>query len=121
MKKIVNFFKALLYGIMPAIAGGCIVLDVVYAARNIKMIGVVSGWNVVLHFVLAVTEIFLAIALLYELGGHQINSRNWTKHVKSIQEESADTISSSTSDCETSNETTDTSSETKSKSKRKKS
>lgn len=111
MKKIFNFLKTLLYGIIPALVGGCIVLDVYYIIKNIQRITVGSGWEVVLYFALGVTELFLAVTLLFGLGSL----------VKNNAAESADNIDSSTSDCETSDEATNTSSDTKSKSKCKKS
>ena len=121
MKKIFNFLKALLYGMIPAIAGGAIVLDIYYVIQNIQRVTVGSGWEVVLYFALGVTELFLAFTLLYELGHLSISAKKWHKYLKNNLDESTDNIDSSTSDCETSDEATDTSSDTKSKSKRKKS
>lgn len=105
MKKILNFFKTLLFGIMPSIAGGCIVWDVHYIIKNIQAISTGSGWSVVLYFVLATIEAILAIILLYELGTIQLNSNKWIAHKK---EQDAQTIDSSSCDCETSNEAADT-------------
>jgi hypothetical protein len=118
MKTIFKFFKTLLYSIWPTLAGFCIAGDIHCIIRNIRAINTGSGWNVVLSFVLVVMEITLAIILLYELGWHQINSKNWVEYKKAID---AQTTDSSSCDCETSNEATDTSSDAKSKSKRKKS
>ena len=121
MKKIFNFLKTLLYGIIPALAGGCIVLDVYYIIKNIQRITVGSGWEVVLYFALGVTELFLAVTLLFELGSLNICAKKWHKHLKNNAAESADNIDSGTSDCETSDEAANTSSDAKSKSKCKKS
>jgi hypothetical protein len=121
MKKILKFIKTFLLGIFPALSGSLVALDVYFAIRNIQLINVSSGWPVVYYFALAATEIFLGACLIYELGDMYINSRNWTRYIKHIEAETADTIDSSASDNETSGEATDTSSETKSKGKRKKS
>ena len=106
MKKILNFFKALLYSFWPALAGLCIVMDVRYIIKNIQAINTGSGWSVVWSFVMAAIEVFLVIVLLYELGLHQINSRNWIAYKKELD---AQTIDSSSEDSETSDETADTS------------
>lgn len=121
MKKIFNFLKTLLYGIIPALAGGCIVLDVYCIITNIQRITVGSGWEVVLYFALGVTELFFAFVLLLELGHLNIAAKKWYKYLKNNSDKSTDNIDSSTSDCETSDKATDTSSDTKSKSKHKKS
>lgn len=118
MKKIFNFLKTLLYGILPAISGGLITLAIIYTINNIKSINTGSGWSVVLSFVLAFIEIILVLILLYELGTIQLNSNKWVAHKKELNTQ---TIDSSTSDNETSGEAINTSSDTKSKSKRKKS
>lgn len=118
MKKIINFLKTLVCGIMPAIAGGLIVLNVHYIIKNIQAINTGAGWSVVLSFLLATIESILTICLLYEFGVLQINSDQWVKYNKA---KAANTINSSTSDNETSDEATDTSSGNQSKSKRKKS
>lgn len=118
MKKIINFLKTLVCGIMPAIAGGLIVLDVIYIINNIKLINTGSGWSVVLYFVLAVIESILAVCLLYELGVIQMNSKQWVKYNKA---NAANTIAGSSEDNETSDEATDTSFGNQSNSKRKKS
>lgn len=118
MKKIFNFLKILLYGILPAISGGLIALDIMYIINNIKSINTGSGWSAIGYFTTATIELILAVCLLYELGVIQLNSKKWIAHKK---EETVNNINSSSSDCETSDETTNTSSETKSKGKRKKS
>ena len=118
MKKILNFLKTLLYGILPAISGGLIALDIMYIINNIKLINSGSGWSAVWHFTMATIELILAACLLYELGVIQLNSKKWIAHKK---EETVNNIDSSSSDCETSDEATDTSFNTKSKSKHKKS
>lgn len=118
MKKIFNFLKTLLYGILPAISGGSIALAIIYIINNIKSINTGSGWSVVGYFTTAIIELILAVYLLYELGVIHLNSNKWIAHKK---EQDAQTIDSSSEDSETSNEATDTSSETKSKGKRKKS
>lgn len=104
MKKIFNFLKTLLYGILPAISGCSITLAIMYIINNIKSINTGSGWSVVLSFVLALMETILAVYLLYELGVIQLNSKKWIAHK---QEETANNIESSSSDCETSDETAD--------------
>lgn len=103
MKKILNFLKALLYGILPAIAGGCITLNVYYIINNIQRIASGSGWEVVLYFALGATELFLGLTLLYELGSDRIRAKNWIKYKR---EQSENNIASSPSDCETSDEAT---------------
>ena len=105
MKKILNFFKTLLFGIMPSIAGGCIVLSVCYIIKNIQAITTGSGWHVVHFFVVAVIETILSVALIYELGELQINANNWKAYKRS---QAAQTIDSSSCDCETSDEAADT-------------
>ena len=79
MKKIFNFLKTLVYGLWPACMGGVIALDVIDCVRNIIDITTckVSGWNVVLNFILIILECILAILLLYELGRISRNSNNW--------------------------------------------
>lgn len=118
MKKIINFFKTLIYGIMPAITGGLLVLNTIYIIHNIKSISTGTGWSVVLYFVMATIELILAVCLLYELGVTQINTNKWVKYNKEI---AAHTIDSGTSDNETSDKATDISSDKKSNSKHKKS
>lgn len=118
MKQIINFLKTLVYGIIPAIAGGLIALDIMYISNNIKSINTGSGWSVVLSFVLALMETILAVILLYELGTIQLNSNQWIAYKKEI---TTQTIDSGTSDNKTSDETTDISSDKKSNSKHKKS
>lgn len=119
MKKVLNFLKTLLYGIMPAIAGGLITTTILLIVKNIRAINIQSSWVAVLYFVIAVVEVLLAIDLLYNLGKLQINSNNWIAYQKHKEPEDTDNKDSSSSDQETSGETTDTSSETKSKGKRK--
>ena len=121
MKKVLNFLKTLLYGIMPAIAGGLITTTILLIVKNIRAINTQSSWVAVLYFVIAAVEVFLAIDLLYNLGKLQINSNNWIAYQKHKESEDTQTIDSSSCDCETSNEATDASSDTKSKGKRKKS
>ena len=121
MKKILNFFKTLLFGIMPAIAGGLITANIFCIIKNIRAINIESSWVAVLYFVIAVTEVLLAIDLLYSLGKLQINSNNWIAYMKHKESEATDNKDSSSSDQEISGETTDTSSETKGNGKRKKS
>ena len=116
--KIFNFLKTLLLGVIPAIAGGMITLDVLYIINHIRHIGAGSGWNAVFHFSLALIEFILAVILLYDLGGLQDKANKWIQYKKT---QTADNTDSSSCDCETSNEATDTFSETKSKGKRKKS
>jgi hypothetical protein len=104
LNKIVQFFQTLAYGFMPAIAGGCITMDVYYIIKNIQEITVGSGWSVVLNFVYATSELILAIILLYRLGQIQMNSKEWLLH-KRLQ--TANTINSGSLDCETSDEAVD--------------
>ena len=85
---IINFFKMLWYGIVPAIAGGCITMDVMHAIRNARQIMESSGWIVVYHFLLMVAEIILAVLLLYELGVVNYNSNNWKKHLQNNEQQS---------------------------------
>lgn len=118
MKKILHFFKTLLFSLWAAIAGACVVWDIHYIIKNVQAISSGSGWSVVLSFILAFIEIILVLILLYELGTIQLNSNKWVAHKKELD---AQTIDSSLCDCETSDEATNTSSDTKSKSKRKKS
>lgn len=118
MKKILHFLKTLLFSLWAAIAGGCIIWYIHLIIKNIRAISTSSGWSVVWSFVIAVIEIILALFLLYDLGTIQLNSNKWVAHKKELD---AQTIDSSSCDCETSSEATDTSSETKSKGKRKKS
>lgn len=91
MKKIFNYFKTLIYGIIPAIAGMGIAINIYYVIRNIQHISAGSGWAVVYYFALGATELFLAITLLYELGSLNILAGNWKKHLKNNASESADT------------------------------
>ena len=123
MKKILNFLKTLLFGIMPAIAGGLITANILCIVKNIHSINTQSSWMAVLYFVIAAVEVLLAIDLLYNLGKLQINSNNWIAHTKHKESEGTDNKDSSSSDHETSGETTDTSSKTivTGKGKRKKS
>lgn len=79
MKKIINFFKTLLYGIAPALAGGAIVLDIYYVIKNIQRISTGSGWGVILYFAFGIVELILSIALLYELGSINMIATNWKK------------------------------------------
>lgn len=119
MKKVLNFLKTLLYGIMPAIAGGLITTTILLIVKNIRAINTQSSWVAVLYFVIAAVEVLLAIDLLYNLGKFQINSNNWIAYQKHKESEDADNKDSSSSDRETSGETTDISYEAKSKGKRK--
>ena len=111
MKKILNFLKILLFGIMPAIAGGLITANIICIVKNIRAINIQSSWVAVLYFLIAAVEVFLAIDLLYNLGKLQINSNNWIAHTKHKESEDVDNKDSSSLDQETSDETTDTSSE----------
>ena len=111
MKRIFNVLKMLLFGIMPAVAGGLIVMDILYVIKNIQHITVGSGWPVVMYFVFALTEAILAIILLYGLGELQYNSKKWIAYKK---EQAANNIDGSSEDNETSDEATNTSSKTRS-------
>ena len=106
MKKLFNIIKTLISGILPAMSGGLIALGVMYIIQNVHKIAETSGWPVVKYFLLATVELILALMLLYELGVIMINAKKWTKYKREI---SADTIDSSSEDCETSDESTDTS------------
>lgn len=108
MKNIFKIIKMLIRGVMPAIAGGLIILDIMYFVKNIQNITTGSGWNVVLCFIVALAELFLALALLYELGELQANSNNWTRYLKNIEIEAADTIDGSPEENETSDEAANT-------------
>ena len=121
MKKILNFLKTLLYGIMPAIAGGLIILNVLCIVNNIRAINTQSSWMAILSFVITVVEVFLAIDLLYNLGKLQINSNNWIAGQKYTESEDTDNKDNSSSDRETSDELVEASSEVKNKDKHKKS
>ena len=118
MKKIFNFLKILLCGILPAIFGSLITFDIMYIINNIKLIYTASGWDVVGYFITATIEVILAVCLLYQLGVVELNSNKWIMHKR---EEAANNIDSSPSDCETANETADRSSDKKSNNKCKKS
>lgn len=103
MKKIINFLKTLLYGIIPAIAGGAIVMDVYYIIKNIKYITTGSGWIVVSYFILGLVELFLAITLLHALGSINIlakqNSGNIQNNTaKSVDNTTSDSLENETSD-----------------------
>lgn len=115
MKKILNFLKTLLYGIMPAVAGGLIVLSALCIIDNIRDINTQSSWMAILSFVITVVEILLAIDLLYNLGKLQINSNNWIADQKHTESEDIDNKDNSSSDRETSGELVEASSEVKSK------
>ena len=118
MKKIFNFLKILLCGILPAVLGSLITLDIMYIINNIKSIYTASGWYAVEYFITATIEVILAVCLLYQLGVVELNSNKWIMHKR---EEAANNIDSSLSDCETANETADRSSDEKSNNKCKKS
>lgn len=120
MKKILNFLKTLLYGIMPAVAGGLIVLNVLCIVNNIRDINTQSSWMAILSFVITVVEILLSIDLLYNLGKLQINSNNWIADQKHTESEDTDNKDNSSSDRETSGELAEVSSEVKNKGKHKK-
>ena len=111
MKKIFNFLKTLLCGLIPAVFGSLIVFDIMYIINNIKSINTASGWYVVGYFITATIEVILAICLLYQLGVMELNSNKWIMHKR---EEAANNIDSSPSDCATANETADRSSDKKS-------
>ena len=117
MKKIFNFLKTLLCGLLPAISGSLIELGIMYIINNIKSINTASGWYVVGYFTLAIIELILSVCLLYELGLIQLNSSKWIAHKR----EEAANIDSISVDCETSDETADRSSDKKSNNKCKKS
>ena len=118
MKKIFNFLKILLCGILPAVFGSIITLDIMCIINNIKSINTESGWYVVGFFITVIIEVILAIYFLYQLGVMELNSNKWIMHKR---EEAAHNITSSLSDCETANETADRSSDKKSNNKCKKS
>lgn len=90
MKKIFNFFKTLVYGIIPAIAGAAMAMDIYFVIKNIHNISTGSGWTVVCYFILGATELFLAIMLLYELGSLNMLAGNWKKYTKNNPPESTD-------------------------------
>ena len=95
----------LLYGIMPAIAGGLVLMDVTYIIKNIRNITTGSGWPVVWYFMLCSMEVVLVVLLLYELGKHEYNSNKWIAYSKEKTEHNND---SSSKDNETSDEAADT-------------
>lgn len=117
MKKIFNFLKTLLCGILPAIFGSLITFDIMYIINNIESISTGSGWSVVWCFTIAIIELILVVCLLYELGITQINSAKWIAHKR----EEATNIDSSSEDREICDKATDTSSDKKSNNKCKKS
>ena len=90
IKKIFNFLKTLVFGIIPAVIGAGLASSAALFIRNVKAINVGSGWWVVLCFVLAMAEFTLCIMLLYELGKIQVNSKKWIAHKKTMD---ADNIS----------------------------
>lgn len=106
MKKILNILKTFVHGLGPACTGGLVAFDAIYCVNNIVEITThaVSGWNVVLNFILAILEFVLMILLIYELGIMSQNSNNWIAYNKA---QAAQTIDSSSEECETSDETAD--------------
>lgn len=93
MKTIINFFKTILYGIIPAISGGAIVLNIYYVVKNFHRITTGSGWDAVLYFILGSIEIFLTVALLYELGSLNMLAVKQKKHPKynsNVDDETSD-------------------------------
>ena len=105
MKRILNVLKMLLYGITPAVAGGLIVMDVLYVINNVRQIATGSGWPVVMYFILGSIEAILVVMLLYELGKLRYNAKKWTTYNKS---EAANNIDSSSDENETTDEAADT-------------
>jgi hypothetical protein len=105
MKKILGFVKTICCGILPAITGGCITLDIIYVINNIQKITTGSGWDVVTYFVLAFIELNLLICILYELGVIYSNCKKWIQYQRSI------TTDSNSCDCEASNKSNNTSSD----------
>lgn len=93
MKLILNYLKALLFGIMPAVAGGLITMNIIYIVKNIAIIGSGSGWDVVLCFVLALVELVLSVMLLHELGELQMNSNKWNAYKKAEAKNNKDSSS----------------------------
>lgn len=82
MKKIFNFLKTLLWGILPAVMGGIIISGVCFIVKNIHEITVGSGWMVVLLFVFSLLELTYIIICLYQLGDMLIKSSEWAKYKK---------------------------------------
>lgn len=107
MKKILNFFKTLLSGVLPALLGSFVCLEVWYIYNNIVKITTGNGWSVVLYFIFAVIEFILVIIALYEMGELVINAKRWKKYLKSKEEEIVNATDSSSDDCETSDEAAD--------------
>ena len=106
-QKILKILKTLVNGFLPACLGGSIVISVWYLYNNIVNITVGHGWSVILSFILGISELILTILLLYELGEIAVSAKKWTQYLKDKQEQNEDTINSSTSDCETSDEAAD--------------
>ena len=106
IKKIFNVIKIMCFGVIPAIMGGAIALDIVSCTTNIINITTnsVTGWGAIIAFILALMEIVLAFIFLYELGKIQINAYNWTAY-KRVQAEN--TIDGSSKENETSDEAAD--------------
>lgn len=104
MKRILNVLKTLLYGIMPAVSGGLILMDVLYVIKNIQLITTTSGWNVVLYFILGSIEAILAVMLLYELGKLRYNAKKWTTYNET---EATNNIDGGSDENETFNEAAD--------------
>jgi cytochrome b subunit of formate dehydrogenase len=104
MKKIFNFLKTLLCGLVPALAGGMIFIDIKYIIYNIHKIATGSGWIVVYYFILTFVEFILAICLLYDIGIINRNSKDWIQHKKACID---NTISGSSLENETSDEVAD--------------
>lgn len=90
MKRILNYLKALLFGIMPAVGGGLITMDIISIVKNIKIISTGSGWTVVYCFVLALIELVLTIMLLHELGALQLDANKWKAYKKAEAENNKD-------------------------------
>ena len=88
MKKLLNFLRALVSGIMPAIGGGLITMGIFYIIQNIRYITTGSGWPVVMSFIWIVIEFTLCIIMLCQLGTTQINANNWTALMKNKELES---------------------------------
>jgi hypothetical protein len=98
MKKIfsniLQFFKALAYGLYPSILGFLVTAETYHAVLNIIKVTSSSGWSVVGHFVLALIEIVIVIFLLWDLGLTHICANNWIAYQKHKQSEDADNIDS---------------------------
>lgn len=107
MKRFFNIIKTLIFGIFPTIAGGAIVVDIIYIVKNIQKITETSGWPVVYYFLVATAELIIVVMLWYELGIMASNSKQWIKHKHETAAYNIDSTSPDCPDCEETDEAAD--------------